>query len=256
MSTVPSHTLLAPAHLRIDLGDAWGVNVSASRVAASDADVAAAAVAALREASAKLAAPIDIAEAPVVVTTPATTMKPDAPAALTSPVSDDDLMMLAVSYAIILLPVGLVFVPLLQAAAFVFGGPELVKQDYPNWGGGLVAGYGVVAAGVVVAAGLYGFGVFTILSGNADAGSGVLALASVGGAVAVIFLATAAEPAVFYFVAREGRTPVAPKKKPRSNSTRHPTLRRRPPLPQPRSRLPISRSPASKNSPPLNAPPS
>lgn len=51
-------------HVQIDLGDAWGVNVSAARVVGvvgsdggSPVDIAAAAVAALREASAKLAAP-------------------------------------------------------------------------------------------------------------------------------------------------------------------------------------------------------
>lgn len=119
--------------------------------------------------------------------------------------------MLAVAYAMVLVPVGLIFLPLLQAAAFVFGGPELVKQDYPNWGGGILAGYGVVAAGLVVGAGLYGFGLFTAFNGT-DPSSGALALAAVGGGVAVLFVAAAAEPAVFYFVARDGRTPVAPKK--------------------------------------------
>lgn len=199
--------------------DDGGRSVSAVREVDVAGDVVAAAIEALAEARAKLAPTTDPTKDST--TTPTTT--PELTTTTTKPpqatAAPDDLLMLGVAYMMMLLPVGGLFLPLWQTLAFVYGGPELVKVEYPNAWQGAVAGVVVDLVGVAAFAAFFGGGLYAAAQPD---GNPVAALAAFGAGFTALTLSTFAEPAVFYFFARDGAVPIddgAKKPKPPAPTT-------------------------------------
>ncbi len=115
---------------------------------------------------------------------------------------NDDLVMLAIDYALFFLPfAGSPFLlPLSQGLLHGFGGKQIVHNDYPQWFLGTLAGYGVYVVGGLLFVGMY---VFAISSGGSAIGT-LLGVGSLG----VLALTLVAESAVVWWVARQGAVSV------------------------------------------------
>ena len=137
---------------------------------------------------------------------PPTTTKPDLAAATPAGAPNDDLVLLALNYGLMFIPVvGTPFLlPLVQGLVMKEGGAQLARNEYPNWWHGTAAGYGVFAVGGATVITLYVSGVVLANTG----GDPLPAIALILGALAVGAVTWVAEPAVVWFVARTDARPV------------------------------------------------
>lgn len=141
---------------------------------------------------------------PPSTTNPNATTKPPTPTTPPPAVAGaphDDFLLLAIDYAMLLLPIpGSGFLlPLAQGAVHGFGGKQIVNNEYPNWWVGTLAGYGVYIVGGFLTVGLYATGLTIGTGGNE--GLGVILIL---GAVGTLGITVLTEPLAVWLGARTG----------------------------------------------------